>query len=116
MCTQTIQELNIYNNYLTPPVAEEDSELKKIFMDSITRSEEGFNRLQEKFPQEAKYLVLNAHKRRVLITLNLRELYHLIKLRASASAHFTIQDIAKRMYHLVKEKHPVLVKYIRFKK
>ena len=116
MCTQTTQDLTVENGYLSPPMMAEDKELKKIFDESISVSEEAFNKLKGKFPEEAKYFVLNAHKRRVLISLNLRELYHLVKLRAGKMAHFSIQEIARRMYDLVKAKHPFLVKYIRFRK
>lgn len=116
MCTQTTQDLTVENGYVTPPMMAEDKELKKIFDDSINVAEEAYRKLKEEFPEEAKYFVLNAHKRRVLISLNLRELYHLVKLRAGKMAHFSIQEIARRMYDLVKAKHPFLVKYIRFRK
>ncbi|MFH1367411.1 MAG: FAD-dependent thymidylate synthase [Patescibacteria group bacterium] len=116
MCTQTVQDLTIENGLVRPPMLEENEELKNIFDQSVAAAEEMYRSLSAKFPWEAKYFVLNAHKRRVLVTINLRELYHLVKLRAGKMAHFTIQEIARRMYELVKAKHPYLLKYIRFRK
>ena len=116
MCTQTVQDLTIENGYAVPPLVEKNNELKRIFTESIEKSENAFKKVAEKFPHEAKYFVLNAHKRRVLITLNLRALYHFIKLRSAPNAHFTIQEISNRMYELAKEKHPFLLKFLKLKK
>ncbi|MDZ7798537.1 MAG: FAD-dependent thymidylate synthase [Patescibacteria group bacterium] len=116
ICTQTVQDLTINNGYVTPPIIKENKKLNKRFLDSIEKSEEAYNNLKEDFIAEASYFALNAHKRRVFITLNLRTLYHFIKLRSAPNAHFTIQQIANQMYDLIKNKHPLLVKYIQFKK
>ncbi|MFA5070657.1 MAG: FAD-dependent thymidylate synthase [Patescibacteria group bacterium] len=116
MCTQTVQDLTIENGYQTPPVIEENAELKQIFLASTNKVEEVYPKIAAKFPEESRYLVLNAYRRRILINLNLRELYHFVKLRTSPAAHFSIREIAKRMYQLVREKHPILVKYIKLRK
>ena len=116
MCTQTVQDLTVENGYQAPPVIEENEELKQLFLASSNKVEDIFPKIAAKFPEEAKYLVLNAYRRRVLVSLNLRELYYLVKLRTSPAAHFSIREIVRRMYELVKEKHPAFVKYIKIRK
>jgi len=116
MCTQSVQDLTINNGYVTPPIINENKKLNKRFNKSIEKAEEAFNKLKNDFPAEAGYFALNAHKRRVFITLHLLTLYHFIKLRSAPNAHFTIQQIANRMHELIKAKHPLLIKYIQFKK
>lgn len=112
ICTQTPQNLTIAYGPSLPPLVER-ANLKSQFEESIARAEALNRKLEDKFYWEAGYSVLNAHKVRVLLTVNLRELCHFIKLRASARAHFSIIEIARGIYDLVKEKHPLLAKYIK---
>jgi thymidylate synthase ThyX len=114
MCTQTPQNVTISNGYFIPHLVEKAG-LKHQYEESIRRAEDLYKKIYEKFNWEAGYLVLMCHKKRVLFTANLRELYHFIKLRYSPMAHFSVREIAKRIYELVKEKHPLLAKYIKFK-
>lgn len=46
------------------------------------------------------YILTNAHRRRVLITLNARELYHFSRLRSDSHAQAEIQGISNQMVHL----------------
>ncbi len=45
----------------------------------------------------AEYALLNAHRRRVLFCLNLRELYHFSRLRSDAAAQWEIRIISEEM-------------------
>lgn len=59
------------------------------------------------------YVVPNAFNRRVLMTLNLRECFHLCELRSQPNAHFSIRRIALRMADLIREVHPMLAGFMR---
>lgn len=50
-----------------------------------------------------EYALTNAHRRKVLLHLNGRELYHFISLREDIHAQKEIRDIAKEMHHLAAE-------------
>ncbi|MBI3743531.1 MAG: FAD-dependent thymidylate synthase, partial [Chloroflexi bacterium] len=54
----------------------------------------------------------HAHVVRCLSKLNLRECYHLLKLRSASNAHFTIRDVANQMRQAIEETHPLLLKYV----
>jgi len=53
------------------------------------------------------YALLNAHRRRVLVTLNLREMYHVSRLREDEHAQWDIRAVAAEMSRLAREAFPV---------
>jgi len=55
----------------------------------------------------ATYALLNAHRRRVLVTLNLRELHHMSRLREDAAAQWDIRGLVSAMTRLAREAFPV---------
>ena len=62
-----------------------------------------------------EYLVTHAHLRRVLSKMNLRECYHLFKLRTSPQAHFTLRRVMQEALDLATQRHPLLFKYLRLR-
>jgi len=57
--------------------------------------------------EAADYLLTNAHRRRVAVTMNLREIYHFSRLREDAHAQWAIRDLAARLSALVRFSAPV---------
>jgi len=111
MATITPQEIGIdLGSYV--PQDFKDAGLEELFYDSIKKSEDSYKKLKDKYPNEAKYICTNANRRRVLVKMNLRELYHFIPLRASPMAHFTIRAVARDMLKELEKVHPLLVKYM----
>jgi flavin-dependent thymidylate synthase len=53
------------------------------------------------------YAALNAHRRRLVISLNARELYHFSRLRADADAQWDIRAIAGEMLRQAADKAPL---------
>jgi hypothetical protein len=49
----------------------------------------------------------NAHRRRALLKVNLRELYHVSRLREDASAQWEIRAMAGQMSRLAKKAMPL---------
>ena len=82
--------------------------LKDQFAGAIEQAEEAYRRVLEFSPVVAQYLVTHAHYRRVLSKLNLRECYHLFKLRTSELAHFAIREPMNEAMKLAVEAHPGL--------
>ena len=105
MLTLSPQEPTVLLGYATPPPMEEAG-LKGEFESAMKASEEAFSAIAEENPYAAGYIATNAHNRRVLTTMNLRELIHFVKLRTTPFAHFTIRDLALEMQEAVLEVHP----------
>jgi flavin-dependent thymidylate synthase len=58
-------------------------------------------------PEAAAYALTQAHRRRVLLAMNARELYHFSRLRQDAHAQWDIRQLADRMVHLACQEAPL---------
>jgi len=70
------------------------------------RSEDLYNEFYPKYGKAAEYCLTNAHRRRVLIAANPRELYHFSRLREDEHAQWDIKETAGRMMNLAKKIAP----------
>jgi flavin-dependent thymidylate synthase len=61
----------------------------------------------EKLGPAAEYALLNAHRRRVLLSLNLREMYHFSRLRSDMAAQWEVRMISDEMCRLAAEAAPL---------
>jgi thymidylate synthase ThyX len=55
----------------------------------------------------AEYALTNAHRRRVLLTCNLREIYHLARIRMDHHAQWDIRRLSADVVALAREVAPV---------
>ncbi len=55
----------------------------------------------------AQYALTNAHRRRITMRLNLRDLYHFIRLRADTHAQWEIRDLALSIEEKVRQELPL---------
>ena len=78
----------------------------------MDKAKNAFNEIAKEFPKEAQYIIPLAYKKRVLMTMNLRELFHFIKLRSGKMGHLSYRKVAWQMYDIIKGKQPLLAKYI----
>ena len=78
-----------------------------IFGEMIEKTESFYERLYKQNPLVSPYILTNAHRRRVLFKINLRELYHFSRLREDHHAQWDIRNIAFQMGKLVKNRLPL---------
>ena len=78
-------------------------------------AESGYNVIIQVSPLAAEYLVTHGHYRRVLSKMNLRECYHLFKLRSSRQAHESIQEPVLEAMRLAVEAQPQLFQWLRLR-
>ena len=64
--------------------------------------------------QEARSVLPNSLKTEIVMTMNLREWRHFIRLRGSKAAHPQIREIADMILAVFKEKYPVFVEDISY--
>ena len=114
MQTYIPQPLTVELGYLVPPLLEEAG-LGGRLREAMTASEQGYRQLAPELPRVAEYVVTHAHYRRVLSTMNLRECYHLFKLRTQPTAHFSIAQVASQAMELATEVHPALLSFLRLR-
>ena len=114
MQTYIPQPATVHLGYMVPGLILEAG-LEGPFREVMSVAADGFQRVSDVDPDVAPYLVTHAHLRRVLSKMNLRECYHLFKLRTSPEAHFTIRRVMQQAMALVQERHPVLFKYLRLR-
>jgi len=76
-------------------------------LDVCRRSEELYFEFLPKYGKAAEYCLTNAHRRRVLIAANPRELYHFSRLREDEHAQWDIKETAGNMMKLAKKVAPL---------
>jgi len=108
------QALTVAHGYSTPEVIAEAG-LTDTYQAGMELVERGFRSIAEYSPLVAQYLVTHAHYRRVLVQMNLRECYHLFKLRTSELAHFAIREPILEAMKLVVAVHPQLLRHLRLR-
>jgi hypothetical protein len=77
------------------------------FLTMIGRTNEAHASLEKAVGPAADYVLTNAHRRRALLKLNIRELYHVSRLREDASAQWEIRAVTAEMSRLAKRVMPL---------
>ena len=67
------------------------------FMEIMRHTQNAYDQIRKKSPLAAAYVLTNAHRKRVLMKLNAREMYHLARMRADAHAQWDIHDLTDKM-------------------
>lgn len=112
MMTQTIQQLGPGLGYAMPRGFVEAG-FESQYRRAMEKAAEAFISLEAKQKGLGSYLIPNAFNRRVLCQVNLRELFHFIKLRCANNAHFSIRRVGRGMAEALLEVHPTLAGKLR---
>jgi thymidylate synthase ThyX len=112
MMTQTAQRLTASLGYAVPKLFNEAG-TESDYRNAMKTAGQTYAALASWNPEVAAYIVPNGYKRRVLMSLNLRELFHLCELRSQPNAHFSMRWLALQMVELVREVHPILTAFMR---
>ena len=100
------QPYDVSLGYTVPPSIIETKQ-KDIFTGIIDETESAYAKLAKTSPVAAEYILTNAHRRRVLLNANLRELYHITRLRMDWHAQWDIQNISAQMAAVTQEAAPL---------
>ncbi len=82
-------------------IGEEDA-----FYRVIRETEKSYRILKQNHEYAGDYLLTNAHRRRILININLREIYHMARLRMDKHAQWDIRNVATEIVEAVKKTAP----------
>ena len=108
------QPLSVELGYKLPGLVEEAG-LAGEFQQAMGQAEEGYRLISQFSPLAAQYLATHGHYRRVLSKLNLRECYHLFKMRSAREAHESIREPVIEAMRLAVETHPQLFRSLRLR-
>jgi thymidylate synthase ThyX len=106
MSTIIAQEYDPQLNVTIPPAVREIGQQKN-FMEIIRHTKNAYEQIKKKTPLAAGYVLTNAHRKRVLMKFNARELYHLARLRADAHAQWDIHELTEKMLQQAKKVMPL---------
>lgn len=106
IATISCQEYDPMLGYTVPQSVKIVGETER-FAEIAKQTEELYRRIENKHPGIGSYILTNGHRKRVLVSVNLRELYHISRLREDSTAQWDIRDKAHKMTHLAKKVMPI---------
>lgn len=80
---------------------------EKLFQAMIGKTEELYTKIEKRLPGIGSYILTNAHRKRVLMKMNLRELYHVSRLREDPTAQWDIRYLTQKMCRLARAAAPI---------
>ena len=89
--------------------------LAEQFSEALDPVEAAYLQVAQVFPLVSEYLVTHAHYRRVFTKMNLRECYHLFKLRTSNLAHSAIREPVLEAMRQVVGVQPELFRHLQLR-
>jgi len=97
-------------SYVVPPSIDANPEAKKLFDETLQHISEAYNKLLEMgIPKEdARYVLPNAAKTNIVVTMNARELRHFFNLRCCMRSQWELREVAIEMLKQVKRVAPSL--------
>jgi flavin-dependent thymidylate synthase len=106
MATLTWQRYDPGLGVTVPPSVREIG-AEKEFLAAIDRTNGTHAVLEKDIGPAADYVLTNAHRRRALLKVNVRELYHISRLRQDATAQWEIRRVAAEMSRLARKAMPI---------
>lgn len=92
---------------VTIPESIVEIDQRALFMKIINKTNDVYKHLKLDNSLAAPYVLTNAHRRRVLFRINLRELYHFSRLREDSHAQWDIRRTAHKIVDLIKRDFPL---------
>ena len=111
MMTQTVQPLSAALGFVVP-IGMTASGCEREYLDAMRQAAGLYDRIAAWNPAVASYIIPNGFNRRVLFTINLRQAFHLCRLRGASNAHFSIQRVAYRLAEAITAVYPHLGCYL----
>lgn len=86
--------------------------MEDYFLEVVDKTNEVYDAIKKEAPVAAPYILTNAHRKRVLVRINAREMYHISRLREDAHAQWDIQNISREMTKKAREVMPLIFSLI----
>lgn len=92
---------------VTIPPAIVDIGMLSQFREVISHTEKVYEKIKKAAPSAAAYILTNAHRRRVSLKINAREMYHIARLRTDKHAQWDIRETSERLLALGRRAMPL---------
>jgi flavin-dependent thymidylate synthase len=106
MATITCQNYDPALGVTVPPAISEIG-MEESFLETVRKTEYTYRKIAKTVPLAATCILTNAHRKRVSMKINARELYHIARLRADCHAQWDIRETAGKMIGLGKSVMPL---------
>ena len=111
--TQQSQRYVTYDaleKYVTPPSITNNEEAQKIFDETLEKISETYQNLLKLGikKEDARFILPNAAKTNIIVTMNARELRHFFNLRCCTRSQWEIREAAREMLKQAKKTAPAL--------
>jgi thymidylate synthase (FAD) len=108
--SQRYVKYDTLEKYVTPQSIACNSDAKKVFDETLEKISETYQKLLNMgiSKEDARFILPNAAKTNIIVTMNARELRHFFNLRCCARAQWEIREVAVEMLRQAKKAAPVL--------
>ncbi|MFW6129066.1 MAG: FAD-dependent thymidylate synthase [Candidatus Aminicenantaceae bacterium] len=106
MATLTAQKYNPELG-ITLPDSVEEVGMGSEFLRTVEQTDKAYYAIKKKTELGADYVLTNSHRKRVLLKMNARELYHFSRLREDLTAQWDIRSIAIKIGEKAKKVMPL---------
>jgi flavin-dependent thymidylate synthase len=111
LCTILKAPYDKKDGYVIPPAIKDGKQVRQI-AELVLEAEKLAAKISAINPLLSPYALTNAHRVRVLVKMNLRELYHFTRLRSDAHAQWEIQNLSNDLKALVKKHSPLAAAFL----
>lgn len=111
---------NIFKDYdpsysPTMPKLFEETKNTAEFNEITELSSSLYKKYKDKYPVSSVYFLTNAHKRKVIFKSNLREMYHIARLRLDKHAQWDIRHVVSEMVKKIREQSEIVATLLKGK-
>ena len=111
LCTIIKSPYTATDGYVLPPAIKSDKQIKLITA-HLAKTELLAEKIKTIHPILYPYALANAHRVRVLVKMNLRELYHFVRLRSDEHAQWEIQELSEDLRNIVIKHCPLSAQWL----
>ncbi len=111
LCTIIKSPYNTADGYVLPRSIKDATQVK-FFYNHLKKLEQLSAKLQKINPVLSPYALSNAHRVRILVKMNLRELYHFVRLRSDEHAQWEIKELSEELRKIVKKHCPLSAQWL----
>ncbi|MCC7552689.1 FAD-dependent thymidylate synthase [Candidatus Micrarchaeota archaeon] len=114
MCTQTVPHPTNGYGFEIPEDIDSTKSID-MYTNAVELANNFSNKIKKDYPETAAMVLPLGNNIRYSVTMNIREVYYMCKLRTSPQSHYSYRNVVLDMYDIMKNKYPLLMKYAKIR-